>query len=585
MNALFTMLLLACVTTTFAAWLVVALRRFVVQHANAKVTFAGDGASNLADPTFIAKAGETNRVTLLVGKEYHATCALPFEVVGKSSASIEVSRPDGRRAEICWPVMVALADGHGASFGMAVSPSSLVGTFFWTNSCCGVALKDDSFSFLCAGGDCRCTGCSAIGFFRYEGFRIACVGGTCGCLPSGGPPQEAEPASVSVSFSKNAVIFEDEYESSEGMSVPRRSTRTTLVCSANGGASGGIATFELDGLSRLSKVSGLSLPFSRRLDSNETFSTRIVYEGKAGGGNQPKAAATFVSNDAGTTNLEASAALTVAQIEIVVHRRPSANESAHRHKFGVCETFSCNSYPSGTGLQWTSSCGQFLDSNHNYQCPASATVNPLKARCGDAEFVPQITVVEPDGAEGRNPQCVTYGVPVGRAGWIGLRQDIYVRPLDVSFEWTTMEEVPCTSGVRSGYFDNQAFAAMWSHSEEMGAGIWCPVGADNRMGAGDVARITTELMRIDAEGNFTEDESCGWTDGSIAWSVPFGWTPDLTAVRHSDTKPERVFDPGAAHRFSITAEGAVTVEKFGNAARRDVDGTTYCNGIGNEGGL
>ncbi len=109
MNALLTMLLLACVTTTFAAWLVVALRRPVAQLSRhflslsrttqTALVFAGDGASNLADPTFVAKAGETNRVTLLVGKEYLATCALPFEIVGTSSASIEVGRPDGRCAE------------------------------------------------------------------------------------------------------------------------------------------------------------------------------------------------------------------------------------------------------------------------------------------------------------------------------------------------------------------------------------------------------------------------------------------------------------------------------------------------------
>ena len=554
----------------------------VVPQANAKVTFVGDGASNLADPSFIAKAGETNRVTLLIGKSYVATCAFPFEIVGQSSASIDVRRPDDRRAGVCWPVAVALVDGSGASFGMTVQPSSLVGTFFWTNYCCGVSGKSNSFSFLCASSSCRCTGCSATGFFRYEGYRIACAGGTCGCLPSGGPPQE--PSSVSVSFSKSAIIFEDAYEASEGVMVARRSTRTMLVCSAKGGSAGGVATFEIEGSSRLTKISGRSLPFSRTLGANETFSTQIIYEGKPGSGSQPKVTAKFVSNDSRDSDLASSAELTVAQVEIVVHRRPSANESAYRHKLGICEVLSCNSYPSDTGLQWIAREGCLLDSDKNYQCPSRAAVNPLKAVCGDAEFVPQITVVEPESAEGRDPRCITYEVSAGHAGWIGLHQDFHIRPLDVSFEWLKMEEVPCTVGERQGYFSDPSFAVMGSHTEEMGAGVWCEIGADNRMGEGDDARITMELMRIDSNGNFTEDESCGWSEGSISWDIPFGWTSVLKADRHANAKPEGTFDSGTKQRFAITATGSVSVEKFGNTARRDIDGRTYCNGV-EEGGL
>lgn len=325
------------------------------------------------------------------------------------------------------------------------------------------------------------------------------------------------------------------------------------------------------------RVSGRSLPFSRTLGANESFSTKIVYEGKPGSGVQPKATAKFVSNDSKDSDLTATAALTVAQVEIVVHRRPSANASAYRHKFGICEMLSCNSYPADTGLRWIADGGSLLDSDRNFQCPSRASVNPLKAVCGDAEFVPQITVVEPDGAEGRDPQCITYGVSPGRAGWIGLHQDVHVRPLDVSFEWLMMEEVPCSAGERQGYFSAPSFATIGAHTEETGAGVWCEMGSDNRMGEGDDARITTELMRMDPDGNFTEDESCGWEDGSISWDVPLGWTSVLTAVRHSDTKPEMVFDSGTKQRFAITATGSVTVEKFGNTARRDIDGTTYCN--------
>ena len=61
----------------------------VVNAADAWVRFEGDGASNLADPSFAAKAGETNHVVLLIGKTCKVTCDMPFTVVGKSDPSID----------------------------------------------------------------------------------------------------------------------------------------------------------------------------------------------------------------------------------------------------------------------------------------------------------------------------------------------------------------------------------------------------------------------------------------------------------------------------------------------------------------
>ena len=40
----------------------------VVNSADAWVRFEGDGPSNLADPSFAAKAGATNRVIILIGE-------------------------------------------------------------------------------------------------------------------------------------------------------------------------------------------------------------------------------------------------------------------------------------------------------------------------------------------------------------------------------------------------------------------------------------------------------------------------------------------------------------------------------------
>ena len=113
----------------------------VVDNADAWVRFEGDGASNLADPSFAAKAGETNHVVILIGKTYKVTCDMPFTVVGKSDPSIDEWWEDGNTLWINWPVsiwswggdeepqLLLMSFGSGShrgnGFTMYVSPSGL----------------------------------------------------------------------------------------------------------------------------------------------------------------------------------------------------------------------------------------------------------------------------------------------------------------------------------------------------------------------------------------------------------------------------------------------------------------------------
>ena len=76
----------------------------VVNNADARVRFEGDGASNLSDPSFAAKAGETNHVVILIGKTYKVTCDMPFTVVAKSDLDIDEWWEDGNTLWLNWPV-------------------------------------------------------------------------------------------------------------------------------------------------------------------------------------------------------------------------------------------------------------------------------------------------------------------------------------------------------------------------------------------------------------------------------------------------------------------------------------------------
>ena len=74
----------------------------VVNDADAWVRFEGDGPSNLANPRFAAKAGETNHVVILIGKTYKVTGSFvsndPDEQVSDSVARMffSAARPCGR---------------------------------------------------------------------------------------------------------------------------------------------------------------------------------------------------------------------------------------------------------------------------------------------------------------------------------------------------------------------------------------------------------------------------------------------------------------------------------------------------------
>ena len=142
-----------------------------------------------------------------------------------------------------------------------------------------------------------------------------------------------------------------------------------------------------------------------------------------------------------------------------------------------------------------------------------------------------------------------------------------------------MEEVPATVGRRMGYFARPGFDAIGCHSEAMGAGKWLALDRDNRMGECDIARITTELLRVNDAGDLTDDPAFGWEDGWIAWEIPFGWTTNEAIRENPKATPLRVFDPNAGHRIEITPAGLVTVRKFGNCVQRDVGGRMACNGV------
>ena len=561
----------------------------VVPNANALVTFIGDGPSALPDPTFIAKAGETNRVTLLIGKTYQVTSRQPFTCVGQSSAEIEVDQASATELSICWPVTIEASAMRGVSlFAMTVVPNYLGGGFTWTNCCCQVAsLGGWQYSISC-GDNCLCSGCGTQGYYGYEAYRLPASGGSCGCWSDGevacGHDDEGHPAGVSVSFSKDAVIFEDRYENSPGVWVERRSTKVELTCVAHGGPNGGCATFLITGGNRLVSTGGLALPVMRNVPAGTRMSFKVSYEGQLASFTVDDVVvnAYFDDNDPNVEQTTAEAALTSVEVEIMRQDEAPENNCSCRHKFGVNERFNCNCWPSSANVSFsTGALSPVSGSQGVFLCPLYAVENPLAISYGGSSYIPNISVVEPSGILVRNPVVRSYITSPGRAGWVGLQQEFYVLPMDVAFPQIAVQEVPSTQGTHTGYFANSSFSPIWYHSVANGAGEWCMINpTTHKMGEHDTTRITMELLRVDGSGNLTDNPAYGWTDGEITWAVPFGWgVASLNENELHLTVLHKQFDPSAGHRFLIVPDGTVSVRKFGNEATRDIQGNLYLNGV------
>ena len=604
----------------------------VVRQGNAMVTFAGDGASDLADPAFIAKVGETNRVTLLIGKTYRVTCPMPFEVASKSSDDIGETWEENESALwLHWPVSIrshgtaeqsnashteirrhraATTDWHGLtriendlfstfvqtyatgssrSFTMQVSPASLGGAFTWTNVCCRVSGDGYTFSITCGNG-CYCGGCSVTGYLEYEGYRLPAFGGFCGCggyvvdHPGGETDPDEKPPlpGASATFSKRVVFFEDEYENAPGETVPWQSTETRLDCWAYGGTRGGHVRIEIAGADGLVPYGGSPLPFEQDLEPGEEVAFETAYRAvrPSGGKDDIVVTATFTENETGWTATTVDKA-TAVKVTVMPRVLAAENESPFRHKFGIGEVVYCKYQPTASAVNWMKTGGGTFrksdsEGTYEYDCPLHAETDGFAITGEGCSYVPRTSVVTPLTVLAQDTGFrVVSDVSPGQAGGVLLTLDLYVSPLDVSFSGVRIEEVPDVGGGHSGYFADTFFMSDWFHGEDQGAGDWRTVFGDNKF-LNDEAGFKRALPQLDSTGFVSTTGTNGWTNGNLTWEVPCGWADPN--VQKGD-EPIGTFANGARQVMTIDAQGNVEVQKHGNAVRREIGGGIILNGV------
>ena len=510
----------------------------VAERGPAPIRFTGDRTSRLGDPAIVALAGETNRVPLLIGVDYAVTSDTPFSVsfpVDYMYPVVETNEPCVAR--IHWPLEFHFVEtnvtGTARIYRVDVTPLDPGGTFSWETrgggSSGGMPLRGggcECVSFIgrdvsfCCSVNCACSGsCGARGTYDFECASFPVSGGECRCgfddpLPGDSPSPEQP--SFSVSFSDAAVIFEDTYEDTPGVDMPKRSTRVWVTVSATGGTHGGSFTLVTENLDKLTPVAceSMAFPPSMAVGPYGTYCASFLCEGasQSGSAGDVKISGTFVENETGAS-FSSSNRLTVVKVEIKEDEIAIGNPCVHRHRYGIGEEVHCSQKPSIPSILWgTTGNGSFSGGSETlFLCPLRAEESQLRARCSDTVLPIPISVIEPEAIVCDYAEFLP---PVAGGNGCGMLLRLLVVPFTVSFRNLKIQEVPADLGnwqqwgSHDGYFSDYAFYQYWCHSTFWGAGVW---------------RSVDEFCSLGFDESRMLNWPQPWSEGRLSWKIPYGW--------------------------------------------------------------
>ena len=215
-------------------------------------------------------------------------------------------------------------------------------------------------------------------------------------------------------------------------------------------------------------------------------------------------------------------------------------------------------WPAYSNVNWTTTAGSVSPKVGNWTtltAPSNAASATVTMHYRSAAFPINFTVLEPKGIDHADllyPLTTTYGV--GQSG-AGMHLAVYLAPTNVSFYRVQCMEVgQDASGVKD-YYTNYMNSPNWptnlSH-KTYGADKPIPVGYDNSWGGG-----------WDNAG-WGYDPSPWSPGGAFTWVIPGKWcipgAPTTNDITFSD------------QTFSLTADGTMTVQKFGHTVTRKTNG-------------
>ena len=562
----------------------------VTTKGPAPIYFTGDRESRLGNPVVVARAWETNRVPLLLGIDYAVTSTVPFTVSFPTDYMypvVDTNMPGV--THICWPLEFSvMPDGNG--YRVVAAPYDPGCEFQWpmpTRSVtCGYTTNGGWIGFDCgSGGNCGCGGCSVTGAATLEDAEFGIPSVWCGCWhgdsddPGYGPdtPQTNGP-SVSVSFDKSVLFYEDAYTNAPGDVVAKRSTKTTLSVSAFAGENGGMLYVTAEKIGKFVRTGGnaITFPYAAYVPAYGGASFAIEYEAAkhSDSANDISVTASLQSAGIGTPT-SGSASVTAVKVLLEAQVPSVFGNNRARHRYGIGEVVLCQHEPSDINVTWSVSKGCVERQNGalwHFHVPLFDENTGLAVQVGNEEsYSPAISIVEPVGFFCPRASKIDSQLGENVAGGAGMTLELYITPSNVCFGNIAMQEVPTEYGQVSGYFLNEEFGAMWAHTRDRSAGQWHNVGNDNLFMLEDEAAMMDDLPPMAPDGTLTNDVSFGWCDGTIIWTIPLGWnehgTLGETAPIGTNAVPER-------QAFVITPDGTLTVEKARHCVSRGTNTQT-----------
>ena len=549
----------------------------VTTNGLAPIYFTGDRDSRLGNPVVVARGGETNHVPLLIGINYAVTSPVPFTVSIPDDGFTSVTTNDVSNYAVQWPLEFTVAP-DGTGYRVSVGPYDPGCVFQWAEPtrsvACSYTTDGGWIGFNCCGiGVCGCSGCAVVGVATLESASFDIPSVWCGCwhfdpLELGYGMFQTNTHSVSVSFDKSVVFYEDAYTNAPNDVVAKHSTNTTLTVFAYGGDAGGMLYVSDQKIEKLVRVGGkaISFPYTAFVPPQSGVSFSIEYEAETHSDSERDitVTASLMPGDGGGT-ISDSASATAVKIEVKSVVADSIYNNVRRHRYGIGEIVTCSHKPQDLPLTWEQTGHGQLQRDSNaltyFTCPLYYETCALIARHSSSEFyLLGISLVEPVGFHCERASPIDFNLGTNVAGGVGMSLELYIEPRTVCFGNIALEEVPTEEGGVLGYFDNEEFRPYWAHTRERRAGHWKNLGNDNLFLLEDEATMGEELPPMTPDGTLTNDVSFGWREGAIIWTIPLGWNERGTSGEEDPIKTNAVPEH---QTFTITPNGTLAVIKAG----------------------
>ena len=551
----------------------------VTTNGLAPIYFTGDRESRLGNPVVVARGGETNHVPLLIGINYAVTSPMPFTVSIPEDGFASVTTNGVSNYEVQWQLEFTVAP-DGTGYRVSAGPYDPGCVFQWAEPtrslACSYTTDGGWIGFSCCGiGACGCSGCVVAGVatLEYASFDLPNV--WCGCwhfdpLEPGYGMFQTNTPSVSISFDKAVVFYEDAYTNAPNDVVAKHSTNTTLTVFACGGESGGMLYVTAQNISKLARVGGseIDFPYVAFVPPHGCVSFSVTYTAETHSDSEGDifvSAAIFPHEGDVVSD---SASVTAVKVLLEARYGAPANGNKLRHMYGVREEVFCKHLPEALPVLWSSSYGDFKDTGNAvavFTAPMNGCECTLAISANYENYMMKCSILEPEKFYCERVSKIDFGLGTNIAGGVGMSLELYIKPLTVSFGNIALQEVPTGTGQVWGYFLNNDFSHMWAHTRDNRAGQWNNVGGDNLFMLNDEASLEGDLPRVTPDGTLTNDISFGWTNGGIVWSIPLGWHD---RNRDEEDSPARTNAVPEQQKFVINQNGAVGVVKAGHYVLR-----------------